>query len=365
MTKKRANGEGSVYKTTDGRVIGTWLDANGKTRYMTSKTMTKREMNAAVRKKLQERDEGLVHDSEGLTVEKYMDRWLKSIRGNVRPGTFKPYEAIVRLHVKPTLGTVKLDKLNTMQLEKLYRQKLDAGLSARRVRYIHVTVRKALKDAVRLQLLPRNVADAAIPPRAVKTEIEPLTQDQMRSLLDAAKGDKLEALYVLAITTGMRQGELIGLQWKDVDLDGGTLRVNRSVYERVVSSPKTNAGRRTIRLSKLAESALKQHRVDAATRSERLSEWVFPNANGTPIGHQNLHNRSWKPLLRRAGLPHSVRFHDLRHSCISLLLSRGIPVKVVSEMAGHADISVTLSVYGHVLPDMQWTAANGMDEALG
>src|SRR5919107_248135 len=231
MPKKRANGEGSVYKTTDGRVIGTWLDANGKTRYMTSKTMTKREMNAAVRKRLQERDEGIVHDSEGLTVEKYMDRWLESIHGNVRPGTFKPYEAIVRLHVKPTLGTVKLDKLNAMQLEKLYRQKLDSGLSARRVRYIHVTIRKALKDAVRLQLLPRNVADAAIPPRAVKTEIEPLTQHQMRSLLDAARGDNLEALYVLAITTGMRQGELIGLQWKDVDLDSGTLRVNRFTIE--------------------------------------------------------------------------------------------------------------------------------------
>jgi integrase len=365
MTKKRANGEGSVYKTKDGRVIGSWQDANGKTRYMTSKTMTKREMNAVVRKKLQERDEGIVHNAEGLTVERYMDRWLESIRGNVRPGTFKPYEAIVRLHIKPTLGTVKLDKLNAMQLEKLYRQKLDSGLSARRVRYIHVTIRKALKDAVRLQLLSRNVADAAVPPRAVKTEIEPLTQVQMRSLLNATKGDRLEALYVLAMTTGMRQGELIGLQWKDVDLDGGTLRVNRSVYEGVVSPPKTNAGRRTIRLSKLAVSALREHRVNAAARSERISEWVFPNANGTPIGHQNLHNRSWKPLLCRAGLPHSVRFHDLRHSCISLLLARGVPVKVVSEMAGHADISVTLSVYGHVLPDMQGTAADGMDEALG
>ncbi|QIN82503.1 tyrosine-type recombinase/integrase [Rubrobacter tropicus] len=365
MTKKRGNGEGSVFKRADGRIVGVYEDAHGKTRYISSKTMTKTEMKAAVRKKLQDRDEGVAAHSEGLSVEKYMDRWLEAIRGNVRPGTFKPYEAIVRLHIKPTLGGTKLDKLNAMQLERLYRQKLDAGLSPRRVRYIHVTIRKALKDAVRLQLLSRNVADAAIPPRQVKTEIDPLTQDQMRTLLDASRGDKLHALYVLATTTGMRQGELIGLQWKDVDMDGGTLRVNRSVYEGVVSPPKTNAGRRTIRLSKLAVSALRQHRVNAATRSERISEWVFPNARGTTIGHQNLHNRSWKPLLKRAGLPHSVRFHDLRHSCISLLLARGVPVKVVSEMAGHADISVTLSVYGHVLPDMQGTAADGIDEALG
>ncbi len=131
------------------------------------------------------------------------------------------------------------------------------------------------------------------------------------------------------------------------------------MYEGVVSPPKTNAGKRTIRLSKLAVAALRQHRINTAKR--RIGEWVFPNANGTPIGHQNLHNRSWKPLLRNAGLPHSVRFHDLRHSCISLLLAEGVPIKGVSEMAGHADISVTLSVYGHVLPDMQGTAADGMD----
>ncbi len=363
MTKRRVKGEGSVYRRKDGRCMGEYEDANGMKRYITAKT--KAEVRQKLRQKLDDRDNGLAYDSERLTVERYMDRWLESIKDRVRPGTFKPYEAITRLHIKPTLGRTQLDKLNAMQLEKLYRQKLDSGLSPRRVRYIHVTIRKALKDAVRLQLLSRNVADAAIPPRQSKSEIEPLTQDEMRSLLDVSRGDKLHALYVLAITTGMRQGELIGLMWKDVNLDGGTLRVNRSVYEGVVSPPKTNAGRRTIRLSKLAQSALKQHRIDAATRSERISEWVFPNANGTPIGHQNLHNRSWKPLLRRAGLPHTVRFHDLRHSCISLLLARGVPVKVVSEMAGHADISVTLSVYGHVLPDMQGTAADGMDEALG
>src|SRR3712207_145485 len=141
---------------------------------------------------------------------------------------------LVRLHVKPTSGNTRLDKLNALHLEKLYRQKLDAGFSPRRVRYIHVTIRKALKDAVRLQLLSRNVADAAMPPRSVKQEIEPLTQEQMRSLLEAARGDKLEALYVLAITTGMRQGELVGLMWKDIDLEAGTLKVSRSVYDGVI-----------------------------------------------------------------------------------------------------------------------------------
>jgi len=191
-------------------------------RYVSGKT--KPEVRQKLRKLLEELDAGLAYDSEGLTVERYMDRWLESIHDKVRPGTFKPYEAITRLHIMPTLGSTKLEKLSALQLENFYRQKLNEGLSARRVRYIHVTVRKALKDAVRLQLLSRNVADAAIPPCPVKQEIEPLTQEQMRSLLGAARGDKLECLYVLAIPTGMRQGELLGLQWKDIDLDTGTLK---------------------------------------------------------------------------------------------------------------------------------------------
>ncbi len=362
MAKRRVKGEGSVYRRKDGRCMGEYEDANGKKRYITAKT--KAEVRQKLRQKLEDRDNGVAYDSEGLTVERYMGRWLESIKDRVRPGTFKPYEAITRLHINPTLGSTKLEKLNALQLETLYRQKLKSGLSARRVRYIHVTIRKALKDAVRLQLLSRNVADSATPPRPVRTEINPLDQDQLRALLEAARGDSLESLYVLAVTTGMRQGELLGLMWKDIDLDAGTLRVNRSVYDGEINPPKTASGYRTIKLSKLAVGALRKHRVESAKL--RILEWVFPNSKGTSIHHQNLHNRSWKPLLSKAGLPHSTRFHDLRHSCITLLLSKGtIPVKAVSEMSGHADISVTLSVYQHVLPHMQGACADGMDEALG
>ena len=132
----------------------------------------------------------------------------------------------------------------------------------------------------------------------------------------------------------MRQGEIIGLQWKDIDLEAETLRVSRSVFNGKISPPKTTSGRRTIRLSKMAIRALKRHRV--STARQRISEWVFSTGKGTPLSCHNLHNRSWKPLLRKAGLSHSTRLHDLQHSCISLLLARGIPVKVVSEMAGHA-----------------------------
>jgi integrase len=196
----------------------------------------------------------------------------------------------------------------------------------------------------------------------VGKEIVPLSQEQARALLEAAKSDPLRAFYVLAVTTGMRNVELLGLQWRDVDLDAGTLRVRRTVFNGAVSPPKTAAGNRTIRLTELGVDALKDHRLVTAKRL--TSEWVFASRAGTPLSVHNVHNRSWKPLLRRAGLPATTRMHDLRHTCATLLLGRGVPVKVVSEMLGHASVSITLEVYAHLLPDMQESAVRVMEEAL-
>jgi integrase len=362
MARRRPKGEGSVYRRKDGRVVGEYEDANGRKRYITSKTMSKAEMRAKVRKALEDRDKGIVYDSENLTVGEYLDRWLEAVRGSVRERTLQRHEEVVRLHLKPTIGDTKLDKLNALKVQTMYRQKLDAGLSPRSVEVIHTTLHKVLKSAVRWSLVPRNIAEAVTPPRPPKREIQPLTREQMKTLLEASRGDKMEAFYVLAATTGMRNGEILALQWQDVDLEAGTLQVRRTVFNGKVNAPKTASGRRSIRLSKLAIGALKQHRLNAA--KQRISEWVFSTKAGTPISVHNVHNRSWKPLLMRAGLPANTRMHDLRHSAASLLLAQGVPVKVVSEMLGHADVSTTLSIYAHVLPDMQSTAADGMDDAL-
>src|SRR5918993_5496172 len=175
-----------------------------------------------------------------------------------------------------------------LQIQAFYRERLDAGLSARRVQYAHVTMHKALKDAVRWRLVPYNVADAVTPPRPTKPEITPLSAEQVKMLLAAARGDRLEALYVLAVTTGMRIGEMFGLKWSDVDLDAGTVQVRRTVAaDGTVNPPKTSSGRRTIRLSKLAVRALSSHL--------RSSEWVFSSKAGTPINVCNFHKNSWKP----------------------------------------------------------------------
>jgi integrase len=327
-------------------------EVNGKTRYIYGKDET--EVANRVAEAIKNRDSGI--DSENMTVGGYLDRWLTAIRDTIRVGTWKQYEMIVRLHIKPSLGSVRLEKLNALQVQSFYRERLDAGLSPRRVQYVHVTVRKALKDAVRWRLVPYNVADAVTPPRPTKPEITPLTAEQVKMLLAAARGRKLEALYIVAVTTGMRIGEMFGLKWSDVDLEAGVLRVRRTAAaDGTVNAPKTSSSKRTVRLSGLAIRALSGH--------PRTAEWVFASAAGTPIGICNFHKNSWRPLLTRAGIPHR-RVHDLRHTAATLMLSRGVPVKVVSEMLGHADVSTTLSIYAHVLPDMQGSAASAMDDLL-
>jgi hypothetical protein len=179
MIKRRVKGEGSVYRRTDGRVVGEWTDANGRKRYITSTTMSKAEMKAAIRKKLEDRDNGIAYDSENFTVGDYLDRWLDAVKGSVRERTWQRNEEIVRLHLKTTIGRHKLDKLNAMQVQTMYRQKLDSGLSARTVEIVHTTLHKALKQAVRWLMVPRNIAEAVTPPRPATPEIKPLTQEQM------------------------------------------------------------------------------------------------------------------------------------------------------------------------------------------
>jgi integrase len=358
MSKRRGRGEGSIYRRKDGLWVGQYkvqTPEGTKTKYIYSRT--RKDAATRLAKAIADRDTGLVFDAGSLTVGAYLNRWLDAIRDTVKVRTWQRHEEVVRLHLKPPLGRGRLERLNALQVQSLYRAKLDSGLSPRTVQIIHATLHKALKQAVRWSLVPRNAAEAVNPPKPAKKEIEPLTADQAKKLLKIAKETqpKLYALYVLALSTGMRSGELLGLQWRDVDLKAGMLRVRRTVFNGKVNLPKTSHGSRGIRLSKTAVEALRQHAQDA--------EWVFPTSVGTSMSVHNLHNRSWKPLLKRAGLP-NIRFHDLRHTCATLLLTKAVHPKVVQELLGHASIQITLDTYSHLLPDMGNIAANAMDDAL-
>jgi integrase len=240
------------------------------------------------------------------------------------------------------------------------------------VQLIHTTLHKALKQAVRWGLVPRNVTEAVTSPRPNKKEIHPLIPKEARTLLEAAKGERFEALYVLAVTAGLRRGELLGLRWTDVDLERGYVQVRQQLIRTrgglTFTSPKGGKSR-SVRLTTTAVKALQSHRERQLEEKLRLaglwneSGLVFTTGIGTPMDGDNLVKRSFKPLMSRTRLP-QIRFHDLRHTFATLLLSRGTHPKVVQEMLGHADISQTMDTYSHVLPDMQEEAVSEIEEGL-
>ena len=282
--------------------------------------------------------------------------------------------AIRRSRIRGDSRVVRLKDLAAVHVRRLYRGRLEAGLAPRMVQLVHVTLHKALKQAVMDRLIPRNVTEAVKAPQPEKKEIKPLSPEQARALLDAAEGDRLEALYILAVTTGMRQGELLGLKWEDVDFEAGTLQVRRTLSTRSgrgfsFSPPKTAKGRRSIKLPEVAKGSLRRHHQGQLEERKKLAGlWkenglVFATRLGTPVGRQELVARSFKPLLLKAGLP-CIRFHDLRHTCATLLLGKGVHAKLVQELLGHATISITLDTYSHVLPGMGDAAAGAMDETL-
>jgi integrase len=280
---------------------------------------------------------------------------------------------MVERHIVPGLGRVKLKRLTPAHVRGLYREKLDAGLAPRTVQYTHTTLNKALKQAVADGLIPRNPAANVKAPRPRRSEVKPLSREQVNVLFEAATGHRLEALYVLAVTAGLREGELLALRWEDADLEASMLQVRRVLSEarsgRIFEAPKSGKGR-SVRLTRKAIAALRVHRKrQLEERMARAGLWqeqglVFPSSVGTPLSARNL-QRHFKAMLERAGLPKSTRFHDLRHTCATLLLRQGVHAKYVQELLGHADISLTLNVYSHVLPDMGDAAAGAMDDALG
>ena len=377
MAKKRGNGEGSIYRRTDGRWVGQYLvhTAKGpKYRYLYGRTRAV--VAEKLTKAMADRDSGLIFDAGKMTVGEYLDRWLSdSVKGTVRVSTYERHEEIVRLHIKPSLGRVGLKKLTPAHVRGLYSEKLDSGLAPATVRRIHSTLHKALSQAVSDGIVPRNAAHVKAP-RPAPEEIRPLSEDEARAFLDAARqsGERFEALYVLAITTGLRRGELLGLRWDDTDLELGTLRVGRALVREggrhTLGETKTRRGRRQINLTPRTVNALKAHRKNQLEGKMRLAVLyndhglIFASEVGTPLNPENLVKRSFKPLLKRASLP-EIRFHDLRHTCATLLLGRGVHPKLVQELLGHATIAMTLDTYSHYLPSMGDQAARAMGDALG
>jgi integrase len=369
MAGKRGNGEGSIYQRgSDGRWVAALIMTNGKRVTRTAKTHAE-----AVKKLealLKARAEHAPVSADRSTAA-FLHEWLAAIQGSVSPATYERYEQYIRVHVVPALGRVKLGRLTPQHVQAFYADRLAAGLSPTTVNHLHAVLRMAVKQAVRWDLVPRNVVELVRPPRKAQTEVVALTVEQARMLLAAAAGHRFEALIVLAVKTGMRQGELLALRWQDVDLVRGVLQVRGSLRRTrqglVIGTPKTAASRRKVMLSAGCVEALRRHRV-RQDEERRRSSWVetglvFPNRSGRPVEKQHFLFREFRPLLARAGLP-PVTFHALRHTAATLLLEQGTHPKIVQELLGHSNVGMTLNRYSHVTPILMSGTAAMMDRLL-
>jgi integrase len=379
MARRRGNGEGSI---TRHKKSGLWMarytvETPTGPKRQTIYAETRKEAAEKLARALADRADGIVFDDKNLTLGEYLDRWLSdAVRGTVRESTYSRDKYLVTNHVKPSIGRVKLKNVNALHLQSHYRERLDSGLSGSTVQKIHHVLHKALTQAMRWDLIPRNPADSVKAPTPTPKEMHPLSVLETRQLLEAARGDRLEALYVLAIHTGMRRGELLALKWADVDLDLATVRVRRTLTRGedgrgyVMGAATKNGKGRHVRLTTRAVEALKRHRARQAKEKLKVGGLyqeqglVFAGTGGGLINPSNLRQRSFKPLLEHAGLPR-ITFHDLRHTCASLLFQRNVHPKFVQELLGHASIAITLDTYSHMLPGMGGEAADAMSDALG
>ena len=328
---------------------------------------------AECRKKLIEvlhgQQNGLAPMDERTTLGTFLPRWLEAIAPSLRPHSRRFYGDQVRLHISPALGNVRLATLNPEHVQRFVNMKSGEGLSPRMVRHLRSTLRAALNQAVEWQIIPRNPAAARIRlPQLDDREVNALTADEVRHLLSVARGDRLHALWVVAVYLGLRQSEVLGLRWANVK--DGTLAVDRQL-QRIggtlqLVAPKTAYSVRTLTLPPTVSAALAEHkaRQDEERRGNHWIEHglVFATQIGTPIDPRNL-IREWHALTKRAGL-RRVRFHDLRHTAATLMLSAGVSALMVAEVLGHRDATMILRTYGHVLPHQRAEAAEKMEGVL-
>lgn len=384
--KKRGNYEGSKPKQRkDGRFqVNIRLPDVGRKSFY-GKTKTEAQQKA--RKAVQMAESGQTLPNERMTVGKFLAQWIVDKRPTVRLKTWVRYEEIVRLHLVPALGREKLLNLKWQTLDRFYATKLEAGLSPRTVRHIRRLMCTALEDAIRADLVRQNAAKLSHPVKLEEIERPILTKEEARHLMQTAAeiGDRLTTLYLLALCSTAREGELLALQWKDVDWEKGRIWIDATLHyihgKFSFDPPKTKKGRRWIELPPVAMAALKAHKTrqdaERAECEEQGVVWgdeehhdlVFGNTMGRPIAVSNMLRRSFHPLLKKAGLQKPdeppMHFHDLRHTGITFHFEDGNYANMIAMIAGHHDAGFTERVYGHARPGRQTEAVETMERIFG
>ena len=367
----RGHNQGSVYYWTARKCwVAEITTEEGKRKKFCCKTEAA--ANRKLKEALRELEQGVLATGPQRKLGEYLVDWLENVhKSKLRLGTYINYKKLIG-YVVAELGDAWLQKLTPEKVQAFYTKKLSSGLSSKVVHEIHGVLHLALKNAVRWGLIARNVCDLVTAPRIVSREMVPLTMEQANALMNHVRGHRLEVLLALAVVTGMRRGELLALRWADIDLKRSKLVVLHSVdfiagHGYVEGKPKTAAGRRAVSLPAFLLEMLQVHRVQQLEQKSAVSDWVendlvFPNHKGSYM-HPTHMAESFKKLLEEAGLP-PMRFHDLRHSAATILLARGVNIKVVSELLGHSDIVITLRTYGHLLPSMQGDAVDSWKDGF-
>lgn len=377
---RNAQGGGTIRKRSDGRWEARFTTGRDPG---TGKQIQKSVYGATqseVRKKLQQAttsiDEGVYIQPSKLTVAAWLDIWVAEYLGGIKPSTAFLYSEQIRLYIKPALGAVKLDALNAHTIQGFYNalgrdRDGKKPLSPKSVKNIHGILHRALQKAVAIGYLRFNPSEACTLPRIEKKEITPLDEGQMTVFLQAIKGHRFENLFTVALFTGIREGEILGLMWNCVDLENGTIRIDKQLKREQKKggayylAPPKNDKPRTITIAPWVTALLKSHRAkQAENRLKAGPAWednglVFPNELGEFLSYRTVYD-SFKRVVDKIGCP-TVRFHDLRHSYAVASIRSGDPIKTVQENLGHATAAFTLDIYGHVTDQMKQDSAQRME----
>ena len=349
------------------RVFNGRISETKKRRYLNQTVHGRlRDAQLHLTKMLGERDRGRNLDSSKQTLNQYLDSWLElCAKPRLRPRSFKDYEGLLRRYVRPRLGSKALSAISALEIQLLYQDLLGRSLSARSIRYTHAVLRSALKQAMRWNLILANPADSVDLPRQERPQIKVWTIAEARRFVKAIAGHPYEVLFAIALTTGMRPSEYLGLTWNDLDLDRGSVSVSHALewYKGGwrLADTKRSRSRRTVKLQAWVLALLR----DGLSREQQGfgGGLLFRAHRGGPIRESRFVRNVFKPLLRSADLP-AIRLYDLRHTAATLSLVAGVSPKVISEQLGHASVAFTLDVYSHVLPHMQDAAAEKVQALL-
>ncbi len=367
MAKKRGNNEGSIYKLPS----GSWraqIYINGQRLGKTRKS--KIEAQKWLRETLGKIDQGYTADGSNTLLEVFLNEWLTSKSNAIKKTTWNLYECVIRNHINPHFGKIKLSDLSPQKIQSLYNNKARYGIGDRTICVIHTILNSSLNKAVKLGAIHTNPVQATTPPVYETPEMQAYSEHEITQLLLAVKETSIEALVHMAITIGLRQSEILALKWSDIDWARNTLSVQRQLKRKFenqdyFSSLKTKSGKRTITLGiNMTDKLREHHRRQSRIKSETGDRWIendliFPSQSGTPMNQRNL-LRKFKMIIQESGL-REIRFHDLRHTAASLMLNHGITPMIVANRLGHSKVSVTLDTYGHLLPGMQQEMADYID----